>query len=472
MSDDETEKKISFTTDYMIDKLQNSAKLVSTDKRLSYNNDNSSKSSDASKYYEDDDGEEYYDKNDDNTKKTEEASILDAEGEKYEFDEKKNNANNKNVYNQLFDCNDDYDTLPPNQQLLKRLEVMTELGELVKYSGIKLTQPYNINSDYYTMKCELMIHKNIKSKDFFVSNLTNCTCYFAAGLESANRRYNPFDLNLDGWSEGVESQTFELSDIWSEIYTKYGSPGKNMAPEWRLFYCLVLGPIMYDRNKKQEEEQKKKFKQFQLYEDALKQMKQVKHVDYANKMVSQNNMQNDIQKQLKEQKELIKQQQEMLKNQQLNMERIHMEKINNEKRTAEKNEEMRRQDYDKMTNFFKNNLDSRDKNIKNQLEIIKQNINNSIPDITLEDDKRNADIKNAINKLENKQVEKQINKKQVSKTQNKIDDNTTSSTTDKSSENDKFALSEQSKNTEESRKSKKSIFSKKGKKRIINIKTN
>ena len=287
------------------------------------------------------------------------------------------------MYNELFGGEDDYDNLPKEQQRIKRLDLMTELGELVKYNGTKLTQAYNIDSDYYTMKCELDIHKNIKSKEFFVTNLTSLTCCFAAGVESANKKYNPFDLNLNGWAEGVESQSFELIDIWSEIYTKYGSPGRNMAPEMRLFYCLVIGPIMYDKNKKQEEEQRKKLRQYQQNEDAMRQMRQVKHMNYASKTSEQPN----LQKQLKEQSELIKQQRDMLKTQQINLERSNLERINSEKN--DKTEEIKRQEYEKMNNYFKNNLDSRDKEIKKQLNTMKNNIKNIIPDPKLDDNKRN-----------------------------------------------------------------------------------
>lgn len=444
MSDDETynEPKINYSTDYMLDKLQNNEKMISTDKRLPIIDENSSNVED---YYTEDDHNNHDDKYEYSKHNSDNDSILDGDKNSTNGDyEYETPAKSKHIYNELFGKDDDYDSLSKQQQLVKRLEVMTELGELVKYNGTKLTQAYNLESDYYTMKCELMIHKDIKSKEFFVSNLTSLTCAFAGGVESYNKLYNPFGLDLNGWAEGVESQSFELINIWSDIYTKYGSPGKDMAPEMRLFYCLAIGPIMYDKNKKQEEANKKKLRQFQQNEDAMRQMRQVKQMNYASKAHESQ----DIQKQMKEQSEMIRQQREIINKQQLNFDRSNIEKSNMEKKHTQENS-MKDQDYNRMRSFYKENEDKRTNNIKNQLNTIKTNIN------TINDpppkDTRNDDIKNIINKMENESKSNSV------------------SSYDTMSSSDSHVSYE----SEKSKKSHKSIFSKskKGNKRIISIKT-
>jgi hypothetical protein len=481
MADDGTDKhseKINYSTDYLIDQLQNSQKMVSQSKRLDFiKEENESMMSDYvtedNKYIGDED--DYYSKN-----KSDERSILDDDKHnsnshshnEYEYDNdyNKEKSNKKNIYNDLFGEDDDYDILPKNQQLIKRLEVMSELGELVKYNGTRLTQSYDIDSDYYTMKCELMIHKNIKAKDFFVSNLTNMTCYFASGVESANKKYNPFDLDLSGWAEGVESQSTELTDIWSEMYTKHGSPGKNTGPEMRLFYALIIGPIMYDKSKKKEEEDRKKLRQYEQNENVQRQMRQVKQMNYANKMTEQPNME----KQMKEQAEMIRQQREMLKKQQNNLERANLEKENIQRENMNKNrmrdEEIKKNEFEKMQQFYKlkenpihtQNNDKRNGQIEKQLNTIQHDIKNMqrepIPD------KREDEIKNILKKMENET----------------LDDETENSTietnySEKSSKSSYSTASSDSVSSTKSKKSAKSIFSKSGgknSKRIISIKTN
>ncbi len=485
MSDD-NKPKISYSTDYMLDQIQNEDKMVSTSKRLPIIDENESDIND----YLTDDNHNVANDCDNNSKHSkidsDNKSILDGDKHSvksdYEYENKNDETSkNKQIYNELFNDADDYDKLPKQQQLMKRLEVMTELGELVKYNGTKLTQPYNLESDYYTMKCELMIHKNIKSKEFFVTNLTGLTCYLSSGLESYNKRYNPFDLDLSGWSEGIESQSFEIADIWSQMYTKYGSPGKDMAPEMRLFYCLIIGPIMYDKSKKQAEEDKKKLREYQKNEDAMRQMKQVKQMNYA----SQQSTLSNVQQQLKEQQEIIRQQKEFILNQRKSMNSNNNQNQNqnqnhynqnqnnmnnnqnnnmntnlNNNANNMKTEEIRRQEFEKMQNFFREEGMKRDIGIQKQLDEIKKNVTNE--NVKPSNDTREKDIKNVLKKMENDT----LNSEQSSKL--------SASSASSASLESEDKITTKSDESSKSKKSHKSIFSKSknGNKRIISIKTN
>ena len=63
------------------------------------------------------------------------------------------------------------------------------------------------------------------------------------GLEWMNNRFDPFDLNLDGWSESVHENVEDFDDIFEELYDKYKDRGK-MPPEARLLFSLAGSGFM------------------------------------------------------------------------------------------------------------------------------------------------------------------------------------------------------------------------------------
>ena len=58
------------------------------------------------------------------------------------------------------------------------------------------------------------------------------------GLEILNRKYSPFDLQLDGWGESVHESISDYDDVFEQLYDKYSSK-MDVAPEVKL--VLMLG---------------------------------------------------------------------------------------------------------------------------------------------------------------------------------------------------------------------------------------
>jgi hypothetical protein len=63
------------------------------------------------------------------------------------------------------------------------------------------------------------------------------------GMEWMNNRFDPFDLNLDGWSESVHENVEDFDEIFEELYDKYKDRGK-MPPEARLLFSLAGSGFM------------------------------------------------------------------------------------------------------------------------------------------------------------------------------------------------------------------------------------
>jgi hypothetical protein len=63
------------------------------------------------------------------------------------------------------------------------------------------------------------------------------------GMEWMNNKFDPFDLKLDGWSEGIHENIEDYDEIFEELYDKYKEKGK-MPPEARLVFQLAGSGFM------------------------------------------------------------------------------------------------------------------------------------------------------------------------------------------------------------------------------------
>jgi hypothetical protein len=67
------------------------------------------------------------------------------------------------------------------------------------------------------------------------------TC--VTGMEFLNQKFNPVDVNLDGWSESVNENQEDFDEIFEELYDKYKDKTK-VAPEIRLLMTLGISASM------------------------------------------------------------------------------------------------------------------------------------------------------------------------------------------------------------------------------------
>lgn len=64
------------------------------------------------------------------------------------------------------------------------------------------------------------------------------------GVEFLNKRYNPFDLALEGWSESVMENVDDYDGVFEELYNKYKTK-MNVAPEVKLIMMLGGSAMMF-----------------------------------------------------------------------------------------------------------------------------------------------------------------------------------------------------------------------------------
>ena len=64
------------------------------------------------------------------------------------------------------------------------------------------------------------------------------------GLEFLNKRFDPFDLQLDGWSESVMENQEDYDSVFEELYQKYNTK-VNVAPEVKLIMMMGGSAMMF-----------------------------------------------------------------------------------------------------------------------------------------------------------------------------------------------------------------------------------
>lgn len=128
--------------------------------------------------------------------------------------------------------------------ILMKLDMLRKLGELAN-SGVKLSQVYNMYSDYNVMKYEYELHRSIRAKKNAIGWMSNVLLTGIYGIEMLSEKYNPFDLKIRGWSEQMNADITSYYDVFGELYEKYNKPGKSMSPELKLIGLLGFSAFKF-----------------------------------------------------------------------------------------------------------------------------------------------------------------------------------------------------------------------------------
>lgn len=136
----------------------------------------------------------------------------------------------------------------------EKKEIIYQLDRL-ESRGYKIPFKFNLNSNLEEMKLEynkLLKEKEIDNSIRFQRKMLMA---FVTGSEYLNTRYDPFAIQLDGWSEQVHDSINDYDDIFEELHDKYKSAGKKMAPELRLFISLSGSAFMFHLTNRMFKEQ-------------------------------------------------------------------------------------------------------------------------------------------------------------------------------------------------------------------------
>jgi hypothetical protein len=109
---------------------------------------------------------------------------------------------------------------------------MNTSNRLTSYSDIE-----EIRTEYKRLTYAIEAERAIRfQKRMLVACVT--------GLEFLNKRFDPFDLQLDGWSENVMENQDDYDGVFEELYQKYNTK-VNVAPEVKLIMMVGGSAMMF-----------------------------------------------------------------------------------------------------------------------------------------------------------------------------------------------------------------------------------
>ena len=129
------------------------------------------------------------------------------------------------------------------EELLREKFILLKKLEELERRGVKLTQHYSMDSNFDEMKGEYEMLKEEKSKDNSKKFQSKMLMACVTGIEFLNNKFDPFNVNLDGWGENIHENINDYDDVFSELHDKYKSKA-SLAPELKLMFMLGGSAIM------------------------------------------------------------------------------------------------------------------------------------------------------------------------------------------------------------------------------------
>ena len=125
----------------------------------------------------------------------------------------------------------------------EKADLLNKLARLEK-KGFNVNKRLNaysslseIRTEYKRITYSIEVDSSIK---FSRRMLVACV----SGLEFLNKRYNPVDVYLEGWSESVVENLDDYDGVFEDLYNKYKTK-MNVAPEVKLIMMLGGSAMMF-----------------------------------------------------------------------------------------------------------------------------------------------------------------------------------------------------------------------------------
>ena len=116
--------------------------------------------------------------------------------------------------------------------------------ERLEKKGIKVPKKFTMASSLDEMKSEFERLKRDREVDISIRFQRKMLMTLITGIEFLNNKFDPFDVNLDGWSENVNDGINDFDDIFEELHDKYKGKA-NMPPELKLMFALGGSAFMF-----------------------------------------------------------------------------------------------------------------------------------------------------------------------------------------------------------------------------------
>ena len=130
----------------------------------------------------------------------------------------------------------------PEKEKKDKIEYLNKLQRL-EQKGFPVARRFTMDNSLEEIKGEFDRLVDARNLEGSLRFQRQALMGVVTGLEWLNNRFDPFDFNLDGWSESVHENVEDFDEIFEELYDKYKDRGK-MPPEARLMFALAGSGFM------------------------------------------------------------------------------------------------------------------------------------------------------------------------------------------------------------------------------------
>lgn len=126
----------------------------------------------------------------------------------------------------------------------EKADILNKLNRLSQKKGVHVNKSLNMYSSLEDLRSELRRAKYAVEVEQSVKFSRRMLVACITGVEFLNKRYDPFDLKLEGWSESVMENVDDYDEVFEELYAKYRSNMK-VAPEIKLMMMVGGSGMMF-----------------------------------------------------------------------------------------------------------------------------------------------------------------------------------------------------------------------------------
>lgn len=130
----------------------------------------------------------------------------------------------------------------PLKEAAEKSELINKLQRL-EAKGFPVSKRFTMDNALDEIKSEYTRLVDARQLETSIRFQRNMLMSVVTGAEWMNNKFDPFDIKLDGWSEGVHENIEDYDEIFEELYDKYKERGK-MPPEARLMFQLAGSGFM------------------------------------------------------------------------------------------------------------------------------------------------------------------------------------------------------------------------------------
>lgn len=129
----------------------------------------------------------------------------------------------------------------------EKADILNKIARLVK-KGIVSTARLNIYSDVEDIRTEFKRMSYSIEVDQSVKFQRRMLVACVSGIEFLNKKFDPFDLELEGWSENIMESQEDYDGVFEDLFAKYRTKVA-IAPELKLMFMVGGSAMMFHLSK-------------------------------------------------------------------------------------------------------------------------------------------------------------------------------------------------------------------------------